>query len=87
MLTYMPGYGKNKPQLFPVSMATAMQEASTQIMPETSPLYRPRNPQSSAYYRCVEDHFETFEQLYEERFERAYGFFGDLITLPPLHER
>jgi len=23
----------------------------------------------------VEDHFEDFEQVYEERFERAYGFY------------
>jgi len=37
-------------------------------------VYRPRNPQSSDYYRCVEDHFETFVQVYEERFERPYGF-------------
>jgi hypothetical protein len=27
------------------------------------------------YYHCVEDHFETFERVYEERFERAYGFY------------
>ena len=26
--------------------------------------YRPRRPEDSAYYQCVEDHFETFEQLY-----------------------
>jgi hypothetical protein len=25
-------------------------------------VYRPRNPQSSDYYRCVEAHFETFVQ-------------------------
>jgi len=37
-------------------------------------IYRHRNPQSSAYYRCVEDHLETFVQVYEERFERRYGF-------------
>ena len=37
-------------------------------------VYRPRNPQSSDYYRCVEDHFETFGQVYEQRFERRYGF-------------
>jgi hypothetical protein len=37
-------------------------------------VYRPRNPQSSDYYRCVQDHFETFLQVYEERFERQYGF-------------
>ena len=37
-------------------------------------VYRPRNPQSSDYYRCVEDHLETFIQVYEERFERRYVF-------------
>ena len=34
-----------------------------------------RNPQNSPYYQCVEDHFEAFEHMYEERFERRYGFF------------
>ena len=38
-------------------------------------LYRPRRPENSAYYQCVEDHFEDFEQVYEERFERTYGFY------------
>jgi len=37
-------------------------------------VYRSRNPQSSDYYRCVEDHFETFVQVYGERFERPCGF-------------
>jgi len=37
--------------------------------------YRPRRPEDSAYYQCVEDHFEHFEQVYEERFERTYGFY------------
>lgn len=41
-------------------------------------VYRTRNPQSSDYYRCVEDHFETFLHVYEERFERKYG--GDPIS-------
>ncbi len=27
------------------------------------------------YYQCVEDHFETFEQVYDELFSRKYGFF------------
>jgi hypothetical protein len=48
-------------------------------MPDISPVYRPHNPQNSAYYRCVEDHFETFEQVYEERFERQYGFFRPYV--------
>jgi hypothetical protein len=38
-------------------------------------VYRPHNPQATDYYRCVEDHLETFIQVYEERFERTYGFF------------
>jgi len=37
-------------------------------------VYRPRKPQNSAYYRCAEDCFETFEQVYQERFEQKYGF-------------
>jgi hypothetical protein len=27
-------------------------------------VYHPRNPQSSGYYRCVEDYFETFVGIY-----------------------
>jgi hypothetical protein len=37
-------------------------------------VYRPRNPQSSDYYRCVEDYFETFVQIYGDQFSRQYGF-------------
>ena len=44
-------------------------------MAEISLFYRPRNPQASQYYQCVEDHFETLEQVYDERFSRQYGFF------------
>jgi len=43
-------------------------------------VYRPRNPQSSDYYRCVEDHFETFVQIYEERFERPFGFWRPYLA-------
>ena len=39
-------------------------------MPDVSPVYRPRSPQVSQYYQCVEDHFETFEQVYDEQFSR-----------------
>jgi len=43
-------------------------------------VYRPRDPQNSAYYQCVQDHFEEFEQVYEERFERQYGFFRPYVA-------
>ena len=38
-------------------------------MPVPFPVYRPRNPQQTPYYRCVEDHLKTLEQVYEDRFE------------------
>jgi hypothetical protein len=37
-------------------------------------VYRPRNPQLSDYYHCVEDYFETFVGIYDEHFSRQYGF-------------
>ena len=48
-------------------------------------VYRPRNPQDSDYYRCVEDYFETFIQIYDEHFSRQYGFqtFGDFLGFNP----
>jgi hypothetical protein len=36
--------------------------------------YLPRRPQDSDYYRCVEDCFETFVQVYDDHFSRQYGF-------------
>jgi hypothetical protein len=32
--------------------------------------YRPRNLQDSAYYRWVENHFETFIQIFDDHFFR-----------------
>ena len=45
----------------------------------TSAVYRPRNPNNSVYYQCIEDYFEVFEQIYEERFERRYGFYRPYV--------
>ncbi|MGA3084852.1 MAG: transposase zinc-binding domain-containing protein [Thermodesulfobacteriota bacterium] len=44
-------------------------------MPGPAPVNRPRNPKQTPYYRYVEDHLETLEQVCEDRFERIYGFF------------
>ena len=45
----------------------------------TLDVYRQRKPQDSAYYRCVEDCFETLEQVYQDRFEQKYGFFRPYV--------
>ena len=42
-------------------------------------VYHPRNPQSSDYYRCVEDYFETFIGIYDEYFSRQYGFWRSYV--------
>ena len=42
-------------------------------------VYCPRNPQSSDYYRCVEDYFETFVGIYDEHFSRQYGFWRPYV--------
>ena len=41
--------------------------------------YRPRRPQDSDYYSCVEDYFESFVQIYDDRFSRDYGFWRPYI--------
>jgi len=42
-------------------------------------VYRPRHPQDSDYYRCVEDYFETFILIYDAHFARLYGFWRPYI--------
>jgi len=40
------------------------------------PLYRPRDPQASDLWRLMDRHFETFQRVYDERFEAKYGYWG-----------
>ena len=48
-------------------------------MSTISPVYQPRKPQSSQYYQCVEDNFETLEQVYDDRFAAKFGFFRPYV--------
>jgi hypothetical protein len=52
--------------------------AAAGLRPQTAPAspaaYRPRNPRASSLYQVLETHFETLKRLWEERFERRYGF-------------
>jgi hypothetical protein len=38
------------------------------------PFYRPRNPRTTSLYQLLDKHYETVKRLWEERFERRYGF-------------
>jgi len=42
-------------------------------------VYRPRYPQATDYYRCVEDYFENFVRIYDEHFSRQYGFWRPYV--------
>ena len=34
------------------------------------PLYRPRDPQASDLWRLIDEHFETFQQVYDAKTKR-----------------
>ncbi len=37
-------------------------------------LYRPRDPQASDLWRLIDEHFATFQQVYDDRYQAKYGF-------------
>ncbi len=43
-------------------------------MNDAPAVYRPRNPKATGWYRCVEDYFEEFVRVYDERFAAKFGF-------------
>ena len=45
-------------------------------------LYRPRDPRASDLWRLIDEHFDSFQQVYDERFQAKYGFWRPIR--PPL---
>lgn len=43
-------------------------------------VYHPRDPKRSPLWQILDRHFEIFERIYEERFEKRYGFFRPVIS-------
>jgi hypothetical protein len=37
-------------------------------------VYRPRRPRQSPLWQCLSGHFDTFLDVYEERYQPRYGF-------------
>ena len=37
------------------------------------------NPKASGDYRCVEDHFEQLEAVWDERYQRRFGFWRPYV--------
>jgi len=47
---------------------------------EPPTLYRPRDPQASALWRLMDQHFPTFQQVYDERYEFWHPHIHTLVT-------
>jgi hypothetical protein len=41
--------------------------------------YQPRNPKASAYYTCVENHFEGLEQVCESNLDKLWASFQFIL--------
>jgi len=52
-------------------------------MAQSSPydfdVYQPRNPKASAYYKCVESHFEELEQVWDDMYKTRYGYWRTYV--------
>ncbi len=42
-------------------------------------VYRPRNPRATDLFALVEDNFDRLERVWEERYEKQYGFWRPII--------
>ena len=42
--------------------------------------YRYRRPQYNSYYQCIEDNYETFERVYEKKYEAKYGYLRPIVS-------
>ena len=47
---------------------------------EPPTLYRPRDPQASALWRLMDQHFPTFQHVYDERYEFWHPHIHTLVT-------
>ncbi|HBA39696.1 MAG TPA: hypothetical protein DCZ05_08120 [Deltaproteobacteria bacterium] len=43
------------------------------------PVYKPRNPKISLLYQSIRDHYEEFESVYVERYQKKCGVLRDVV--------
>ena len=48
-------------------------------MEQAKGIYRQRHPEQTACYKIFENHYKSFKDSYEERYEWRYGYFRPLI--------
>ena len=55
--------------------------AMTDACVEPLPLCRRRDLQASELWRLLDQHFETFQPVYDERFQARYGFWPRSLSV------
>jgi len=52
----------------------------TLACPKPLSLYRPRDPRASDLWRLLDEHFDSFHQVYDEQFQAKYGFWRPVVA-------
>jgi len=47
--------------------------------PKLPPLYQPRDPKASDLWRVIDQHFDSFQQVYDDRFQAKYGYWRSIV--------
>ncbi|MHC5009265.1 MAG: transposase zinc-binding domain-containing protein, partial [Planctomycetota bacterium] len=45
-----------------------------------APVYRPRQPRASPLWQLLDRHFDEFERVYDDRYQKRYGFWRPVIA-------
>jgi len=46
---------------------------------EPRPRYRPRDPRASDLWRLLDEQFDSFQQVYDERYQEKYGYWRPIV--------
>ena len=60
-----------------VALSSTLKVDCTQTTPKK--VYRRRQPEKSVLYRALAQHFESFLLLYEQRFEKSFGYLRAVV--------
>ena len=60
-----------------VALSSTLKVDCTKTSPKR--VYRRRQPEKSVLYRALAQHFESFLLLYEQRFEKSFGFLRAIV--------
>jgi hypothetical protein len=54
--------------------------ANTLAVSKNTQEYKCRKPQYSPYYQCIEDNYETFERVYERKYQEKFGYLRQIVS-------